>query len=137
MIFQNNKTGLRIKTMLSILVSFGLVKVLSPVVFIANTPQVNPNLAADLLSLPARSIAFLQNPTEPTDSSSNLPKVEIGQSAKPKEGLEYKPLMNGVYAAEDPATGKKYAKIVAGTKLQKEEVKLSDGRVVTVYVPVQ
>ena len=131
---KNNKTVPRIKMVVAILLSFGVVKLLSPVVFIADSPQINPNWAADLFSLPSRSIAFIQDPTNPDN---NLKRVDIGHSAQPPEALEYKPVMKGVYAAEDPVTGKKYAKIEAGTKLRAEEVKLSDGRIVLVYVPVQ
>lgn len=126
----NPKTTPRIKLLIAIVLAFTIVKVGAPRVFLADSPNVSPEF-----------IAFLQDPfggDKPADSGEVPVVANIGVSEPPNEGtLQYTPLIQGVQAAEDPQTGKKYVKVEAGTQLQVHTVTLSDGRVVKVYTPAQ
>ena len=136
--FNKNKTIPRIKIGITIIVSFMLVQTLSPVVFLANTPQINPQLAQNLQLVPARTMAFLRNPLDSTQAQREVELEQVAKSVTPpSQELNYKPITTGVQAAEDPSTGKKYVKIVAGTELEVKYLTLSDGRVVKVYTKVQ
>ncbi|MDA1316675.1 MAG: hypothetical protein O3B87_01470 [bacterium] len=107
----------------------------SPHVFVANTPQLNPNLAGNLRAIPASVMAFIQNPTD-SDARNNIVQTAKIQQVKSVEGLNYTPIKTGVYAAEHPETGKTIVRIDKGTQLQVHSVTLSDGRVVKVYIPL-
>jgi hypothetical protein len=85
---------LYVKILLALVLSFGLVKVVSQQVFIADTPKIQPNLAQNWTSN-IKSFAYKKS-----DNS-----VAVGQTTKPvNEALATAPtkeLIKGVYARED------------------------------------
>lgn len=115
--------------------AFVVVWVGSPRVFVANTPQVNSNFIAFFRYLPQRVYAMIQYPT---DSEKQKSLIETAQIEQRNGGdLEYRPVISGVSAAEDPNTKETIVKIDAGTKLEVSTVTLDDGRQVKIYTPVQ
>ena len=114
--------------------AFAFAKYGSPQVFIANTPQLNPNVAGNLRAVPASVLAFIQNPTD-SNARNNIVQTAKIQQVSSVEHLDYTPIRTGVYAAERPETGETIVKVDKGVQLEVHEVYLSDGRVVKVYVP--
>lgn len=126
----------RIKIIAAILVALAVTTTVSPRLFVADSPQINTQFIADIRNIPSDFVAFLMNkPTE--DTASALADLKQQQVENVPEGLTFAPIAKGVEAAEDPATGKTYTKIEAGTELEVFTVTLDDGREVKVYVPVQ
>lgn len=118
-----------------IILAFTTTKYGAPQVFVANTPQLNPNLAGNLRAMPASIMAFIQNPTD-SNMRNNIVQTAKIQQVSSVEDLHYTPIRTGVYAAERPETGETIVKVEKGVKLEVHEVHLSDGRVVKVYVPL-
>lgn len=135
-----NKTTKQYKKTLSIFtaifLSFLMTKYISSEVFIADTPQINPQFIANLRAIPIRAIAYVRHPFNSQERASQIETAQIPQTQTP-QGLVFSPVAKGVHAAEDPQTGKSYMKIEKGTKLQVYEIKMSDGQTVKVYVPVE
>ncbi len=130
------KTKKRIVTLGAILGAFLLTVSVSPRVFIADSPQVNPNFFAELRKAPADLVAFVRNPFAPGKTDEGVMTAELQVTDAPT-GASFTPIAKGVYAAEDPATGQSYVKIEGGTQLEVHNITLEDGRTVTVYVPLE
>lgn len=105
----------KIKILLVVLISFFIVKYGSPQVFLANTPKLNKDNIIQLPSKMLASIASLnpfgkQNKSNVNDIFANTKPVNVPNS------VVFKSISKGVYAGEDPKTGKSYLKIEAGAK---------------------
>ena len=135
-ISHSKKTQLRAKIFIGIFISFFLVKYFSPQIFIANTPQVNPNFVANILASPSTILAYIRSPFDP-ETRNNVIETAKMPKANPPPGLQYQPIANGVYAAEDPQTNLRYVKIDKGTKLEIRYITLDDGSTAKVYVSAQ
>lgn len=133
---KKKKTKLYILIFVSILFSFSIMRSLSPRLFVANTPTLNPEFVATLQKSPVAVFAYLGNIQEDATLKDHLETAKIPRSIPP-EGLEYEPIARGVYASEITENDKKYIKIEKGTKLEVHTVVLSDGNTVKVYVPVE
>lgn len=129
-------TSTRIKIGLAIVLSLVTVITFEPAVFVANTPTPNPRVMADLGLIPARYMANIRNPLDREKARSEIETIKIGRSAPKAENLNYTPVESGVYAAESKTTGDQYVKLDKGTKAQVYTVRLSNGKIVTVYVPI-
>ncbi len=129
-------TAIRIKIALGIFLSLITVLTFEPAVFVANTPTPNSQVIADLGLIPARYMANIRNPLDRDKARSEVETIKIGRNAPPVAELNYTPLESGVYAAESKTTGEQFIKLDKGTKAQVYTVRLTDGRIVTVYVPV-
>lgn len=112
-----------------IIVSYG-----APNVFIAGSTQIRPDFVAQIQTNP---LQFLGMRGTPADSATQVAiEEELMNSREDKKNLDYKPIMKGVYAAEDPATKEEFIKIDKGTMLEKRYISV-DGREIMVYVPVE
>lgn len=118
------------------LMSLVTVVTFAPAVFIADTPSPNPQVVADLGLIPARAMANMRNPLNREKARSEIETAKIGNSAPPVADLNYTPITTGVYAAESVSTGEQYVKLEKGTTAQVYVVRLSNGKIVKVYVPV-
>lgn len=123
----------RIYTILGIFGALMLTVGIAPRIFIADTPQIDPQALANIGRMPSDFIAFV---TGNSIGTADPVIADIEQIDAP-EGTTFSPIAKGVYAAEDPATGQSYVKFEAGTELQVYEVQLDDGRMVSIYVPVE
>lgn len=117
----------------AIVVSLGIVIGITPRIFLADSPKINPNFLADLGNLPSDIVAMFRG--QPSSKDEQM-TAEIPRVAHPA-GLTYEPLTKGVYASEADQSGKRYIKIKEGTKLEKKVITLDDGRTVSVYVPLE
>lgn len=123
------RIGMTVAIALSLLVVVGVV----PRIFLADSPQPNPNALADLGRLPSEIVAVFRGQPSPKDAQMT---AEIPQVVHPS-GITYEPLTKGVYASEPDQTGKRYIKIEKGTTLEKKVITLDSGRTVSVYIPVE
>ncbi|GAB4219815.1 MAG: hypothetical protein Fur009_7640 [Candidatus Microgenomates bacterium] len=132
MINFNNK----IKIVLILLFSFLGVYVFSPIIFLANTPKINPKFIASIKKMPENIInysgkltanigslfynPFYNNQYDQNqvikDQNTNILKPV--QLITPPSYLQFKPVSKYVEAAEDAETGKKYIKIKKGARLE-------------------
>lgn len=126
----------RIKIAVSITTAFIVVVLFSPVVFLANTPQLNPQFIADLQLVPSRMVAFVRNPLNLSRARDEIETQKAHTVQVQPENLQYTPVSKGVYAAEDRETGSQYVRILKGTKVEVRPVQMLDGRIIEVYVPV-
>ncbi|MFA9288385.1 MAG: hypothetical protein ACEQSA_00700 [Weeksellaceae bacterium] len=130
----NNKIKTRIKAVLAIVLSFVAVSSVTPTLFLANTPQVNPGFIAivqDIPAYPQRLAAILRNPMSPEKQDGDVLYGQIPK-ADPTDDTEFFPIAKGVEASED----RSYVKIEEGTKIEVQTVTLEDGRTVRVLIPL-
>lgn len=117
--------------------SFNLVKVFSPKIFIANSPKFKPEF-----------IAFIERPTNILPATQFTKLLSFGfivdhiETAKipkttPPNGTSYIQVAKGVYASESQTDKTRYIKINKGTTLEVHSVNLSNGKSVNIYVPVE
>jgi len=130
------KTKRRIGILVSMLAAFGLISIVTPRLFIADSPEINQQFIAELKYIPQDFIAMIRSPLNRSESQDEILTKQIPEVTHP-EGIQLNPIAKGVYASERDASGKQYIKIDKGTKLEIREVTLSDGRTVKVYVPVE
>ena len=116
--------------------SFSIMRSLTPRVFVANTPTLNPDFMSTLQKSPIAVFAYLGNIQEDATLKDHLETAKIPQATPPK-GTNYTSIAKGVYASEGGENEKRYIKIEKGTKLEIHTLVLSDGRTVKVYVPVE
>lgn len=103
---QNNNTTNRIKIVLALMFTFFGVKLLTPSLFLADSPKINPMFIGNT----QRFIAGLgKNKID----QNTVAKVE---QPTPPPNVVFKYVSKGVSAAEDQSTGQKYIKVEAGTK---------------------
>lgn len=109
-----------------IILSFLVVKYVSPQVFIANTPTVNPLFIANIMNTPSYIASIPQKISNMFIIRTTQPEIAKVTIKNPPPGLIFKPLQ-GVSAqvAEDPATGKKYLNMPAGTKYKLEDIEVN------------
>ena len=103
-------TKLRIKILLVILVSFLVVKTGTSQLFLADSPRINTEFISSLKNAPGNLIAGI---TGLFNRNKDFADVK---SVTPPENVVFKSISKGVYAGEDPTTGKSYLKVEAGTK---------------------
>jgi hypothetical protein len=128
---QDHKLPIRkIKIFEIIIIALMLTISLTPRIFIANSPKINPNFFADLKNIQKNFYALIQTNNSHTDALSAIPTVV------PPPNLLFKTVARGIQAAEDPATGDRYMKIVDGTQVKVRTFKLKDGRVIKIITPV-
>ncbi len=118
---------------MALVLSFAIVVGITPRIFLAGSPELNPNFLADLGALPGDFVAMFRGESSSKDEQMT---AEIPRVVHPS-GLNYEPLSKGVYASEADQSGKRYIRIEEGTKLEKKIVTLDDGRTVEVYVPLE
>lgn len=124
----------RIGMVVAILTAYAVVTGIAPRVFVANTPEIDSNALANLVSMPSDFIAMITG--NEGSSQDEILTNEIPRVAHP-EGTTYEPIAKGVYASEPDASGQRYIKIERGTQLEKKEVTLDDGSVAVVYIPLE
>jgi len=130
------KTKLYILIFASLFFSFATVHFITPKVFLANTPEPNPDFIASVQKSPLAVASYIGDIQEGASLKDHLETAKMPR-ATPPEGINFTPLAQGVWAAEDEKSGRKYIKIKKGTKIEVYAVVLSDGRQVQVYVPVE
>ena len=125
---QNIFTKTRIKIVLVLLFTFFSVKLITPNLFIANSPRINPlfitgiiNAPKEIALLPGKFLSSLSNIRFNLFNNETNIKVDPEIIAKVKQVIPppnavFKYVSKGVSAAEDPQTGEKYIRIEAGTK---------------------
>jgi len=130
------KTKQRILIAVSIIFSFSIMRLMTPRIFVANTPTLNPEFIATLQKSPVAVFAYLGNIKEDATLKDHIETAKIPR-AIPPVGIKYIPIAPGVYASETTENSKKFIKIEKGTKLEVHTVTLSNGKTVKVYVPVE
>lgn len=113
----------------ALIFSYIIVKIMTPQVFIQNSPSLDPQFIANVKDLPAllekngNNVVLIakkifsgmnvgRSAGEPIPQS---PLLGLSEDQIPK-GLKFSSFVKGVAAAEDEATGKKYIKMSAGTQ---------------------
>lgn len=124
----------RISLVFAIAISFLMVNFFAPKVFVLNSPEIDRNALANIFSSGQDLIAFFTQRNYSNNEESGL--SEIPNVPHP-QGITYEQIAKGVYASEPDSTGKRFIKIDKGTKLEKKDVVLEDGRSVTVYIPLE
>lgn len=109
---------------------------LTPRIFVADTPTLNPDFIATLQKSPFAVVAYLGNIQEDASLKDHLETAKIPR-VSPPNGLTYVPFAKGVEASEGSDDRKRYIKIEKGTKLEMHTITLSDGKIVKVYIPVE
>jgi len=109
---------------------------MTPRLFIANTPTLNPDFVATLQKSPIAVFAYLGNIQEDASLRDHLETAKIPR-AIPPEGTNYVPFAKGVQASEGGENERRFVKIEKGTKLEIHTITLSGGNTVKVYVPVE
>lgn len=113
----------------ALIFSYIIVKMMTPQVFIQNSPTLDPQFIANVKDLPAllkkngnnviliagNIIKGIKIGTTPGETISQNALLGLSQDQIPS-GLKFNPFVKGVAAAEDAATGKKYIKMSAGTQ---------------------
>lgn len=116
----------------ALIFAYIIVKIMTPQVFIQNSPTLDPQFIANIKDLPT---LLKKNGNNVVLLATNIIRgIKVGvPSDKPMiqnaligltndqipEGLKFNQFVKGVAAAEDEATGKKYIKMSAGTKYVK------------------
>ena len=117
-------TNQKIKIGLAVLLAFLAMKTMSGGgVFLGETPRIHPFFITRLINTPAYLISKLNINTR-SDTAKNIQPANPNEqptpftfttTAPPPPGLEYKPIAQGVYAAEDTKTNTIYLNIKKGT----------------------
>jgi hypothetical protein len=130
----------RIGLIFAIALSFVMVNYLAPKVFIANTPEIDRRALANIFSSGQELLSFMSgqnnSENENENENENTDLSDIPSVPHPAD-TSYERVAKGVYASEPDETGKRFIKIDKGTKLEKRDVILEDGRSVTVYIPLE
>jgi len=123
-----------ISIVISLLISFAVVKLTAPVVFVENTPRVSNEFIAMVTNLPQTSRTFIASIFAPRKAPAETPIqnvfVDIPNIHVP-ENLVFAPVTKGVKAAEDVSTGKRYVHINKDTAYYTEQIEIN-GKMVTV-----
>lgn len=131
---------LSVKILIVIIISYVLIKIFTPVIFLANTPLVNPefitklkNTPQTIVQIPGKMLAslnslnpFNRNPSVPSSTPSD--QLASANQVTPPPNIIMKSISKGVYAGKDPATGQSYIKIEAGTKYRVTGTVIIDGK---------
>jgi len=121
---------------LAIAIAFGITTTISPRLFIADSPEINPQFVAELGNIPSDTIAFIRNiGASPEDRA--VAELERKSIPGTPVDAEFYSVAPGIQAAESAQEGESYIKVEAGTKLEVRTITLDDGRRVKVYIPVQ
>lgn len=126
----------RIGLIFAIALSFVMVNYLAPKVFIANTPELDRRALANIFSSGQEFLSFISGRNNSENENENTDLSDIPNVPHPAD-TSYERVAKGVYASEPDETGKRFIKIDKGTKLEKRDVILEDGRSVTVYIPLE
>lgn len=127
---------MRVKIGVGILGAFLAVRYMTPQVFVANSPEVNLAFVENIQSIPRRTVAFLKHPTDFSKQNEEVQRNQIAVNQTPGQ-KEYRQVMKGVYAAEDPSTKEVVVRIEAGTELEVKYITLPGGQQIKVFVPVE
>lgn len=132
------KTKQRIKILFAILVSFSATTLISPSLFVADSPEINRQFIADIVNAPANTVAKIRyaNLNSQEKEVEDLKELSIPPEDTP-EDLNYYPMAQGVEAAEhETENGKEtYIKLKKGSKFKVQTITLDDGEKVKVYIP--
>jgi len=146
---KNFKTKIKIIAIIG--VSLVIVRFVTPKVFIANTPQVNPLFISQIIGLPNKIASLINkgNPKENNNSNEDLNKIAAykgetsGDKIKPSESTKLPDgsvifqIGKGAYAAEDRQTNKSYIMFKDDAQVKVYEYTLPDGKKIILYEPVQ
>ncbi len=132
----SKKTLTRIKIFISLFASLLIVTFITPNMFIGETTAWNPGFLAQIKVIPYSIYAYIRYPVD-ANVRNNVIETSGMQTVNSKEKLEYSPVTNGVYAAQDPESGETIVKIDAGTELEVKTIKADDGKEIKVYVPIR
>jgi len=133
---KKKKTKQYILIVVSIVFAFVIMRSMTPRLFVANTPTLNPDFVATLQKSPIAVFAYLGNIQEDATLKDHLETAKIPR-AIPPEGTNYAPFAKGVQASEGGENERRFVKIEKGTKLEIHTITLSGGNTVKVYVPVE
>jgi len=124
-----------LKLCFCLLVAFGLVTLVSPQVFLANTPRINPlfiasikNLPTNIAGTPDRIVAYIGNIITNKNNQTNPSSTVIIPAS-----VALKEVTSGVYAGEDAATKKTYIRIDKTNPNLKQKEYTIQGIKVVVY----
>jgi hypothetical protein len=126
----------RIYILLAMIISFSLVTFISPKVFLSDTPRINPQALRNIIDIPTNIYLAIQGQGNQKNPKDIELTSEIKKTPHPS-GVVYNQIAKGVYASEPNETGNRFIKIEEGTRLEKRDVTLGDGRRVTVYIPLE
>lgn len=132
----NKKTSTRIKVFLSLIASLAIVTYITPKAFLADSPKFNPGFLVQLKIIPYTTYAYIRYPTNEEERNNFIGTAGI-QTVTAEQNTEYRPVSNGIYAAQNPETGETIVKIDAGTELEIKTIKTDDGGEIKVYVPIR
>ncbi len=107
---KNIFTKTRIKILIVVLVSFVVVKTVSPQIFLADSSKINPEFITKLQNAPGKMIAGIIGLFNKNNDFANVKIVT------PPDDAVFKSISKGVSAAEDPTTGQTLIQVQAGTK---------------------
>lgn len=125
----------KIRILTAIFISFLFVSVFSSQIFIGSTPRVNPSLGQNLLDIPVKIYAFLNDfASKSFIAERQVPVTQdmlFSNSAKADPGGTFKPISHGVSAAENSYS----IKIDKGTTLKVYTYTTSSGKTIEILVP--
>lgn len=138
------------KIIIGIFMSFLIAVLMGRIVFLANTPSINPsfisslaNLPVNLLNLPKKLLIAISTRNINNENSNSLTNKNLFRdpaTVNLPPNTIFKSISKGVYAADDEAKGVKYIKIDGNVKLELKTLKVtfSDGTVkeITAWVQV-
>lgn len=130
------KTKTRIKIFVSLIASLAVVMYSTPKVFLADSPDLNPGFLAQLKIIPYTTYAYMRYPMNEEARNSLIGTAGM-QTVTVDNSVEYRPVANGVYAAQDPETGETIVKLEGGTELEVKTIKTDNGGEIKVYVPIR
>jgi hypothetical protein len=131
----------KIKLFFALVISFFAITLLSPQVFLANTPRINPMFVYTIQQLPSNTLAFLNNsfrsPTQETSvQKQNAILFSQMPPISPPPNLLYKTVSKGIQVATDPITKKSYAKFDMSVPFKTVEIEIN-GEKLKFIVPQQ
>ncbi|MCL4374614.1 hypothetical protein M1523_01995 [Patescibacteria group bacterium] len=128
----------KLKIVIILIISIVVVRIFAPKVFIADSPQINPTIVAQLSNLPMRLAGLFRKTPGVYQGEVSANKVDMPSAAQaaPQKSIIYQ-IGQGVYAAEDKDTKKTYIMFKNDAKVKVYEYKLPSGKTITIYEPLQ
>ncbi len=125
---------LKIKLIFVLVLSFLVVKFLSPQIFLADSPKISPLFIAKLINIPNYVASIPQTISSLFNNSATQDINKVAVKNVPT-GLNFSSLSKGVEAAEDTQNNKVYLKIQPGTAYSIEEIEVNGvkKRVLKIY----
>ena len=107
--------------MLALLATFAAVKLITPQVFLADTPRISPMFISNIQNVPSTLASIPQSILQLFNNSQVQNIENVAVKAVPS-GLNFSNVATGVQAAEDNQNNKVYLKLQPGTYYQIQEI---------------